>query len=370
METRVIHVRTESDAPSAAAEGAHVLAAGGLVGFPTETVYGVAAVATDDGAMERLRELKSRPKRPFSVHIGRLEDAFRYVSDPPMRARWLMEKAWPGPLTLLLPTGGSLADKRLNRKGLYERLCSEDTIGLRCPADAVASQMLSAVGDPVVAPSANKAGAASPRTGDDVLSGLDGRIDLLLDAGPTRHGRDSTIVLFTGDGWKMVRRGVYDERAVRRMMRRRVLFVCSGNTCRSPLAAGVARKLLAGRLGCRIGELPNRGIDVLSAGLHTAGGGRASPEALQAAREQGADISRHRTRRATAELITDADLVFCMTEAQVEAARGLVPQGADIRRLDPQGDVPDPVGGGEKAYRRTARDITRAVEKLLAEGTL
>jgi protein-tyrosine phosphatase len=370
METRVINVRTESDAPSAAAEGARVLAAGGLVGFPTETVYGVAAVATRDDAMERLRELKNRPKRPFSVHVGRIEDAYRYVSDPPREARRLMEKAWPGPLTLLLPTGGTLADDKLNREGLYERLCFEDTIGLRCPADAVASAMLSAVDEPVVAPSANRAGASSPRTGDDVLAGLDGQIDLLLDAGPTRHGRDSTIVRFTEGGWNVVRRGVYDERSLRRMMRRRVLFVCSGNTCRSPLAAGVAKKLLADRLGCRIGELPKKWVEISSAGLHAAGGGRASAEAVHAAREQGADISRHRTRRATAELITDADLVFCMTAEQVEAARRLAPGEADVRRLDPQGEIPDPVGGGEEAYRRTARNIVRAVKELLAEGTL
>ncbi|MGC9455456.1 MAG: L-threonylcarbamoyladenylate synthase [Phycisphaerae bacterium] len=370
MQTRVIKVQTEADIPAAAGEGAKVLAAGGLVGFPTETVYGIAAVASDDTAMERLRELKSRRDRPFSVHIGRPEDALRYVAAPPLRARRLMEKAWPGPLTILLPTGGELADPKLQDETLYARVCYNDTIGLRCPSDTVAARLLSAVDEPVVAPSANRAGSPSPRTGDEVLSELDGEIDLLIDAGATRYGRDSTIVLFNADGWRVVRRGVYDERAVRKMMRRRILFVCSGNTCRSPLAAGIARKLYAERLGCRVGELSEHGLEISSAGLSASEGSRPSEGAVAAAREYGADISRHRTRRATVELITGADVVLCMTEAQVAAVGRLARDVGKVRRLDPRSDVADPIGGDMDAYRGTARQIARAVGNLLSEGTL
>lgn len=368
MKTRVIKVQTEADIPSAAQRGAEVLTAGGLVGFPTETVYGVAALATDAAAMERLRELKSRPERPFSVHLGAPDDAFRYVSDPPSQARMLMSKAWPGPLTILLGVGGALADATLQQKGLYDSLCYEDTIGLRCPADEVALRMLSAVDGPVVAPSANRAGSASPRTGPDVLDEIDGEIELLIDAGATRHGQDSTIVLFAADGWRIVRRGVYDERAIRRMMSRRILFICSGNTCRSPLAAGIAKKILADRLGCRVDELSERGWEVSSAGLSSSAGAGASGEAVAVARQYGADISRHRSRGATAELITGADLVLCMTGAQVAAARRIAGESADIRRLDPDCDITDPMGGGMDAYNRTAGQIARAVENLLSEG--
>ncbi|MFP3938274.1 MAG: L-threonylcarbamoyladenylate synthase [Phycisphaerae bacterium] len=370
METRVIKVRQQADIPSAAEEGAKVLSAGGLVGFPTETVYGVAAVASDDAAMERLRDLKSRPSRPFSVHMGRREDAFRYVDDPPLRARWLMAKAWPGPLTILLPTGGVLAETKLQKEGLYARLCYEDTIGLRCPSDPVAMRMLSAVDEPVVAPSANRAGSRSPRTGRDVLEELDGGIDLLIDAGDTRYGQDSTIVLFGADGWRIVRQGVYDERSVRRMMNRRILFLCSGNTCRSPLAAGIAKKFFAERLNCRVQDLPKHGLEISSAGLNAPAGARPSEEAVTVAREQGAEISRHRTRRATVELITGADVVLCMTGAQVAAVGRLAAEAGNVRRLDPQSDVPDPIGGGMEAYRRTARRIAGAVENLLSEGTI
>jgi protein-tyrosine phosphatase len=110
--------------------------------------------------------------------------------------------------------------------------------------------MLSAVDSPVVAPSANLAGEPSPRSADEVLGTLEGKIDLLIDSGPTQYGIDSTIVAIDDAGWRIVRKGVYDQRTIKKFLRRKFLFVCTGNTCRSPLAAGLAKKLLADRLGC------------------------------------------------------------------------------------------------------------------------
>jgi len=363
METRIVKVG--AGAPDEAVRRAvRTLRKGGLVAFPTETVYGVAAVATNASAMERLRELKSRPARPFSVHLGRSEDVRRYVRSVPADAQRLIEKAWPGPVTLLLPTGGRLADGRLNRRrGLYDALCREGLIGLRCPDVPVARAMLGELDEPVVAPSANLAGQPSPRTARQVIDALDGRIEMLIDAGPTRHGTDSTIVRFDADGWHVVRKGVYDARMIRGLLRRLVVFVCTGNTCRSPMAAGLARKALADRLGCRPGELEARGHEVLSAGLFAGEGQRASPEAV---RGLGADISRHRSRRLTAELIRRADMVLCMTDQHVADARRMVPDaGEKIRRLDPADDVPDPVGLAGDGYVKAARRIAKAVADAL-----
>ncbi|MFB3892727.1 MAG: Sua5/YciO/YrdC/YwlC family protein [Phycisphaerae bacterium] len=378
METRVIKVRRPSEAAAAAQDGARTLETDGIVGFATETVYGLAALATSAAAMERLRELKSRPARPFSVHIGRRDDIGRYVASIPPQARRLIAGAMPGPVTILLPVGGKLADAELQRRRLYHVLCDNDVIGLRCPDEPVAAMMLAAVSDPVVAPSANMAGGPSPRTAQDVLDAFDGRIELLIDSGPTRHGKDSTIVSFAPKdvggsalGWSVVRKGVYDERMIRRLMRRKILFVCSGNTCRSPIAAGIARKLLAKREGCDAADLKKNGIEVGSAGLYAMEGGRASPEAVDAAGRMGADISRHRSRMLTSELINDADVVFCMTDFHVAQARRLAPSAAGkVRRLDDRGDISDPIGGGVGVYRKTAERIERALEALLDKGTL
>lgn len=375
MSTRVINVGSREDAQSvaaAAAEGAEALRAGKLVGFATETVYGIAVLATDRDAVARLRKLKSRPKDPFSLHIASREEVARYLADVPLRARWLMAHAWPGPVTVLAETGGKLADPTLQKQpGLFEELTLDGVLGLRCPDEPVARAMLAAVDGPVVAPSANPAGAPSPRTGDEVMRALGGAIDLLIDSGPTRHGKDSTIVRINGEGWQLLREGVHDEGAIARMTGRRVCFVCTGNTCRSPMAAGIARTKLAEALGCDEAKLKAQRVDVLSAGLFAGPACPATPEAVSAASKHGADISEHRSRKVTPELIKSCDVVFCMTAQHQAQVEQWVPDAARrVHRLDEQADVPDPVGGGGDIYDRTAEHIALAIDKRLAEGTL
>jgi tRNA threonylcarbamoyl adenosine modification protein (Sua5/YciO/YrdC/YwlC family) len=375
--TKVIKILRAAEIGPAAGLAAAMLADGKLVGFATDTVYGIAAQADHAAAMNRLRELKSRPARPFSVHIGLADQVGLYVKDIPRNARRLIDKAWPGPITLLLKVGGKLADDALQRAGLYDVLCSDDTIGIRFPDEPFARAMLSAAG-PVVAPSANLAGQPSPRNAGEVLADLDGKIDLLVDSGQTRLGRDSTIISFAQaqigaglDDWTIVRKGAMDERTIRHLLVRRIVFVCTGNTCRSPMAAGLAQMLLAGAANCEVGELKAHGYDVSSAGIYAISGGRATPEAVEAAWLLGADITRHRSKELTTELINSADLVFCMTSSQVSQASRLVPSAAGkIRRLDEQCDIADPIGGGGDDYTKTAGRIMRALKRLLDEGTI
>ena len=370
MATQVIQVDPGDSraARLAAAKAARALKKGRLVAFATETVYGIAALASDPEAMERLRELKSRPKRPFSVHFADPQDVRRYVREVPPAAARLIDKSWPGPVTLILPTGGGLGDPKLQRAGLYEVLTYEGCIGLRCPNALVARLMLSGAGGVVVAPSANLSGRRSPRTASQVLRVLDGRIDLLLDTGPTRLGMDSTVVRFDGDEWRVVRKGVHDTRAIRRMLAKTYLFVCTGNTCRSPMAVGLVRRLVARKRGCSVSDLEKLGIRVMSAGAFAVDGARASPEAVRAARKRGVDISRHRSQKLTSQLIRDADVVLCLSGFHVSEVRRLAPSAAHkIRVLDERGDIADPIGGGPDVYGHTAERIEKALKAYLAK---
>ena len=369
MSTRVIKVAGAKEIPSAARRGAKAIRAGKLVAFATETVYGLAAAADRPEAMERLREIKDRPNRPFTVHLPAPAAVARYVHPSPPEACRLISRAWPGPVTLLLETGGKLAEDGLDRAGLHDVLCSGGVIGLRCPDEPTAAATLSAVSAPVVAASANLAGGPSPRTAADVLAALDGRIDLVIDSGPARLGADSTIVRFGPGGWEIVRSGPWDEQAVRKAIRRRIVFVCTGNTCRSPMAGGLAKRILAEMHGCRVGELRSRGIEVSTAGVFSGAGARATPQAVQAAKALGADISRHRSKPVSDELIGSADVVFCMTQGHVTQVRHAVPSAAGkVKRLDSRRDISDPIGGGLEIYLQTARQIADAVRERLSKG--
>jgi L-threonylcarbamoyladenylate synthase len=166
---------------------ARCLAQGGLVGFPTETVYGLGADATNPGAVARLYEAKGRPSfNPLIAHVGDLAAA-RHIARFDARATRLAEAFWPGPLTLVLPRTSDCAVADLATAGL-------ETIAIRVPAHPVARDLLTRFARPVVAPSANLSGHVSPTNAAHVQSDLEGRIDLIVDGGAVAVGVESTIV--------------------------------------------------------------------------------------------------------------------------------------------------------------------------------
>jgi L-threonylcarbamoyladenylate synthase len=179
--------RMTDASPQAVAEAARCLKEGGLVAFPTETVYGLGADAANAGAIARLYQAKGRPLfNPLIATVGELRAA-RQIAVFDARARLLAETFWPGPLTLVLPKAPRCAVADLATAGL-------DTVAVRLPAHPVALALLEAFGGAVVAPSANLSGHVSPTTAQHVASDLNGRIDLILDGGAVAVGVESTIV--------------------------------------------------------------------------------------------------------------------------------------------------------------------------------
>jgi L-threonylcarbamoyladenylate synthase len=172
---------------AAVGEAARIIAAGGLVAFPTETVYGLGADAQSGTAVARLYQAKGRPSfNPLIAHVADAGAARRLGRFDAAAGR-LAEKFWPGPLTLVLPKAPHCAVAELATAGL-------DTIAVRVPNHPVACALLAAFSRPIVAPSANRSGHVSPTSAPHVLADLRGRIDLILDGGPTPVGVESTIV--------------------------------------------------------------------------------------------------------------------------------------------------------------------------------
>ncbi len=198
MNTLRVPVDPWNPDPSVLREAAAVLRRGGLVAFPTETVYGLGANALDPDAVRGIYRAKGRPSdNPLILHLARPEEAERLVFTNP-KARRLMEAFWPGPLTLVLPSRPVVPLE--TRGGL-------DTAALRMPDHPVAAALIEAAGFPLAAPSANRSGRPSPTDAEAVWADLEGRVDRILDAGPVSVGIESTVLDMTAEPPLLLRPG-------------------------------------------------------------------------------------------------------------------------------------------------------------------
>ena len=185
---------------AAVEDAANILKRGGLVAFPTETVYGLGADAGNDHAVAAIFAVKERPRfNPLIVHVPDLAAAKAFVTFHP-EAEALAQHFWPGALTLVLPRKADAKLSLLVSAGL-------DTVAIRVPDAAVAQRLLAATGVPIAAPSANASGEVSPTTADHVRDSLGGKVELILDGGPTRLGLESTVIGFEGATPVMLRPG-------------------------------------------------------------------------------------------------------------------------------------------------------------------
>jgi L-threonylcarbamoyladenylate synthase len=330
-----------------------LLAEGGIVALPTETVYGLAVRADRSNAVRRLREVKGRePKLPLTWHVASLAP-LEIVEELPRTVHRLASRYWPGPLTLVVR-----ADTEDTRE-----VSDAGWLGMRLPAHAGTRSLLAELPFPVVMSSANKSGAPPLCDADGVAKEFGATIDYLVDGGPTRM-REPSAVLRVGRGkFELLREGLLSIDELRHTAGLRIGFVCTGNTCRSPMARTLAHGLIAERLGTR--AIEDFGFEVTSMGLSASYGSPASPEAVSVMTARGLDLSDHSSRMATLELLSELDHVYGLTEAHVDALRAMLPpkRMGIVELLDPDGcDVPDPIGGPLEDYERSAALISAAIE--------
>lgn len=327
------------------------LAAGRAVVFPGDAGY-VALAAPDSPVAPTLPApavLAYGPDDPPALGVA-----------VPVAARRLMFRAWPAPLAVALPADPAKAPAGWER--VWAKLADGGAVRFRCPDHPLTDALLPALSGPVVVSDTFLPTAA------EAAESLGDMVELAVSAGPLRTDRRPTEVTATDAGWRVTHPGAMPADEVERLAARVVLFVCTGNTCRSPLAEGIAKALLAERLGCRADALPAKGVWVLSAGVAAYGGGPATDLSVEAAAELGADLRDHRSRPVNPQLLAAADDVIAMTRAHAHALAARYPGvGPEPRLLCGDADLDDPIGAGPDVYRECARVIRDHVTRFLPE---
>lgn len=333
-------------------QAAEIISQGGIVALPTETVYGLGGRADKKEVVDKLYALKRRPKdKPLSFVLDSADKAIRNYFDifPPFGYR-LIEKFWPGPLTIIYYTS---EDKK---------------IGVRVPSHVVANAVLRMLNFPIYLPSANISGEKEAVNASQVESIFDGKIDLIVDSGNCKYSQSSSVVDLTQKPFKVLREGVISEdEIVKVFIKKRILFVCTGNSCRSPMAQFLLEKYLQ-----QTKVYFKERYEIISRGISAFAGMKASLPTVNILKEkEGIDIHDFYAKKLDRYILLSSDLIFTMEDAQSDYILKFEPKVEgrvfNLKKFLPselEKDIPDPIGKSDAVYQEVYFLIKTAILEL------
>lgn len=372
--TEVVSYQQTNDPRDVVHRAAQLLAQGQLIVLPTDTVYTVAASALQPEAVQKMTQLFAGSEDAGDFPVGQLgirsrEELGDYALDLSDVGTRLTRRCWPGPVTLALPTSskeGLLGQlpKETRETILHPLADGSPYLWCRMPNHPFIHDLQSLMKAPLVL---SQDALTANTDCENLVSQFGEELAMVIDDGETQYGLPATAVEMNGERWRVLNEGAVSATLLKRLTGRVYLFVCTGNTCRSPMAEGIFRKLAADRLGCNQEELADRGVLAVSAGLAAQRGSPASPESVEAVRGMGVDLVSHSSQPLTSELLDQSDYVFTMTQGHLDSILIARPDaGERVRMLSQENqDVPDPIGGTQDDYQHCFQEIKRQVQAIV-----
>lgn len=323
------------------------LSEGGIAVLPTETVYGMAARWDNKKSISRLLDIRQSPAdKNLTIAIGSISQLSKYVKVCAPSTKRIIEKFMPGPITVVFD---------------YENT------GIRFPDNEFTRKVLSECNFPIVLPSANTSGKEPKTRGEDVIKEFSEKVDIIVDAGITKYKTSSTVIRSGYGILKELRNGIISFDEIRKTARMTIAFVCTGNTCRSPLAEIFTKSLLAQKYEVPIKDLAEFGYNIISCGTATWDGLPASNFAVESANRYNLDLTNHKAMQINLQIIKESDRIFCMSEEHISYILKLFPDSIiKLMKLRADGEnIQDPAFSSYKEYETCAIQIKQEVEKIV-----